>query len=110
VSAPGAPKGDIDVLFSAPSIPEQTVCYQVKRIKFGINQLRNATPGKLGFSSESEKERAIRLSPAVSPPNPGAADLVIVLYTGARCTRVADFMPYPDPAQRPLTAKVRVFT
>ncbi len=47
LSAPGAPKGDIDVLFSAPSLPEQAVSYQVKRIKFGINQLRNGTPGKL---------------------------------------------------------------
>jgi hypothetical protein len=46
-TAPGAPKGDIDVLFSAPSLPEQSVAYQIKRIKFGINQLRNGTPGKL---------------------------------------------------------------
>ena len=47
LSAPGAPKGDIDVLFSAPSLPEQAVSYQVKRIELGINQLRNGTPGKL---------------------------------------------------------------
>jgi hypothetical protein len=46
-TAPGAPKGDIDVLFSAPNLPEQSVAYQIKRIKFGINQLRNGTPGKL---------------------------------------------------------------
>jgi hypothetical protein len=46
-TAPGNPKGDIDVLFSAPNRPEQAVAYQIKRIKFGINQLRNGTPGKL---------------------------------------------------------------
>src|SRR5260221_14239421 len=46
-TAPGASKGDIDVLFSAPSLPEQSVAYQIKRIKFGINQLRNGTPSKL---------------------------------------------------------------
>lgn len=46
-SAPGAPKGDIDLLFCAPNIPEQSVAYQIKRIKLGINQLRNGTPGKL---------------------------------------------------------------
>jgi hypothetical protein len=46
-SAPGNTKGDIDVLFCAPGLPEQAVAYQVKRIKFGINQLRNGTPGKV---------------------------------------------------------------
>jgi hypothetical protein len=46
-SAPGAPRGDVDVLFCAPNLPEQAVAYQVKRIKFGISQLRNGTPGKL---------------------------------------------------------------
>ena len=46
-SAPGNPKGDIDVLFCAPELPEQAVAYQIKRIKFGINQLRNGTPSKL---------------------------------------------------------------
>jgi hypothetical protein len=46
-TAPGNPSGDIDVLFSAPNLPEQSVAYQIKRIKFGINQLRNGTPGKL---------------------------------------------------------------
>ena len=45
--APGDPKGDIDVLFCAPDLPEQAVAYQIKRIKFGINQLRNGTPSKL---------------------------------------------------------------
>jgi hypothetical protein len=45
--APGAPKGDIDVLFSAPNRPEQAVAYQIKRVKCGINQLRNGTLGKL---------------------------------------------------------------
>jgi hypothetical protein len=46
-TAPGNPKGDIDVLFSAPRLPEQAVAYQIKRIKCGINQLRNETFGKL---------------------------------------------------------------
>jgi hypothetical protein len=46
-TAPGAPRGDIDVLFSAPNLPEQAVAYQIKRIKLGIDQLRNGTPGKL---------------------------------------------------------------
>lgn len=47
-TAPGTPKGDIDVLRCAPRLPEQSVASQIKRIKFGINQLRNETPGKLG--------------------------------------------------------------
>lgn len=47
-SAPGNPKGDIDVLFCAPDLPQQAVAYQIKRVKFGINQLRNNTPSKLG--------------------------------------------------------------
>ena len=46
-TAPGNPKGDIDILFCAPNLPGQAVAYQVKRIKFGINQLRNGTLGKL---------------------------------------------------------------
>jgi hypothetical protein len=46
-SAPDNPKGDIDVLFCAPDLPHQAVAYQIKRIKFGINQLRNGTPSKL---------------------------------------------------------------
>jgi hypothetical protein len=46
-TAPGAPRGDIDVLFCASNLPEQAVAYQIKRIKFGVNQLRNGTPGKL---------------------------------------------------------------
>ncbi|MGO9085948.1 MAG: hypothetical protein ACLQBK_12030 [Candidatus Sulfotelmatobacter sp.] len=46
-TAPGNPKGDIDVLFCAPDFPEQAVAYQIKRIKLGVNQLRNGTPGKL---------------------------------------------------------------
>jgi hypothetical protein len=47
LSAPGAPRGDIDVLFIAPSLPEQAVAYQIKRVKCGINQLRNGRLGKL---------------------------------------------------------------
>jgi hypothetical protein len=46
-SAPGNPKGDIDVLLCAPDHPEQSVAYQVKRLKFGISQLRNGVPSKL---------------------------------------------------------------
>jgi hypothetical protein len=46
-SAPGNPKGDIDVLFSSPDLPHQAVAYQLKRVKVGINQLRNGTPSKL---------------------------------------------------------------
>lgn len=46
-SAPGNLKGDIDVLFCAPDLPQQAVAYQIKRIKLGINQLRNGTPSKL---------------------------------------------------------------
>jgi len=46
-TAPGNPKGDIDVLFCAPNLPGQAVAYQVKRIKFGISHLRNGTPSKL---------------------------------------------------------------
>jgi hypothetical protein len=45
--APGNPKGDIDVLFCAPGLPQQAVAHQIKRVKLGINQLRNGTPSKL---------------------------------------------------------------
>jgi hypothetical protein len=45
--APGNPKGDIDVLFRAPDLPQQAVAYQIKRVKCAINQLRNETFGKL---------------------------------------------------------------
>lgn len=46
-TAPGNPKGDIDVLFCAPDLPQHAVAYQIKRVKFGTNQLRNGTPSKL---------------------------------------------------------------
>ncbi len=46
-SAPGNPMGDIDVLFCAPDLPQQAVAYQIKRVKLGINQLREGTPSKL---------------------------------------------------------------
>jgi hypothetical protein len=46
-SAPGNLKGDIDVIFCAPDLPQQAVAYQIKRVKCGINQLRNGTLGKL---------------------------------------------------------------
>jgi hypothetical protein len=46
-SAPGNPKGDIDVLFCTPDLPQRAVAYQIKRVKCGIHQLRNGTLGKL---------------------------------------------------------------
>lgn len=46
-TAPGNFKGDIDVLRCVPDHPEQAVAYQLKRIKFGMDQLRNGTPTKL---------------------------------------------------------------
>jgi hypothetical protein len=46
-TAPGNFKGDIDVLRCAPDHPEQAVAYQLKRIKFGMDQLRNGKPTKL---------------------------------------------------------------
>ncbi len=46
-TAPGNFKGDIDVLRCAPDHPEQSVAYQLKRIKFGMDQIRNGTPTKL---------------------------------------------------------------
>jgi hypothetical protein len=55
-SAPGNPKGDIDVLFCAPDLPQQAVAYQIKRIKFGINQLRNGTPSKLAEFKELARQ------------------------------------------------------
>ena len=47
-TAPGNFQGDIDVLRCGPSLPEQAVAYQVKRIKFGIPALRpGGRPNKL---------------------------------------------------------------
>jgi hypothetical protein len=46
-TAPGKFRGDIDALLCAPDRPDQAVAYQVKRIKFGIDQLRNQKPTKL---------------------------------------------------------------
>jgi hypothetical protein len=46
-SAPGKFKGDIDVLRCAPDHPDQAVTYQLKRIKFGMDQIRNGKPTKL---------------------------------------------------------------
>ena len=46
-SAPGSPKGDIDVLFCDPVLPQQAVAYQIKRVKCGINHLRDGTFSKL---------------------------------------------------------------
>jgi len=46
-TAPGNFKGDIDVLRCAPDHPEKAVAYQLKRIKFGMDQIRNGMPTKL---------------------------------------------------------------
>ncbi len=46
-TAPGNAKGDIDVLFCAAGLPQRAVAYQIKRVKCGINHLRNGTLGKL---------------------------------------------------------------
>lgn len=46
-TAPGNFKGDIDVLRCALATPEKAVAYQLKRIKFGVDQIRNGTPTKL---------------------------------------------------------------
>jgi hypothetical protein len=46
-SAPGNFQGDIDALLCASDRPDHAIAYQVKRIKFGINQLRNGVPSKL---------------------------------------------------------------
>lgn len=55
-SAPGKFKGDIDVLRCAPDHPEQAVAYQLKRIKFGMNQIRNGTPTKLREYSKAAQQ------------------------------------------------------
>ena len=47
-TAPGHFLGDIDILLCAPDRPDQAVAFQVKRIKFGMSQLCNGTPSKLG--------------------------------------------------------------
>jgi hypothetical protein len=46
-TAPGAYKGDIDVLRCDPNQPERAVAYQFKRIKFGISHVRKGIPSKL---------------------------------------------------------------
>ena len=46
--APGNCKGDVDALFCLPENPEQTVAFEIKRIKFGIPALRpGGRPNKL---------------------------------------------------------------
>jgi hypothetical protein len=55
-SAPGKFKGDIDVLRCAPDHPERAVAYQLKRIKFGMNQIRNGTPTKLREYSKAAQQ------------------------------------------------------
>jgi hypothetical protein len=40
-------RGDADILLSGPGQHEQTVAYQVKRIKVGMSQLRYSAPSKL---------------------------------------------------------------
>jgi hypothetical protein len=46
-TAPGNYRGDIDVLLCDPDQPEHAVAYQIKRIKFGIDQIRVGRPNKL---------------------------------------------------------------
>jgi hypothetical protein len=55
-TAPGNWKGDIDALLCDPDHPEHAVAYQVKRIKFGINQLSNGTPSKLQAYEELARQ------------------------------------------------------
>jgi hypothetical protein len=44
---PGNYEGDIDILRCNPDHPERAVAYQVKRIKFGLSQVRHGVPSKL---------------------------------------------------------------
>jgi hypothetical protein len=48
-TAPGGPqfRGDIDVMLCGQDRFEETVAYQVKRVKVSLSQLRSKTPGKL---------------------------------------------------------------
>lgn len=46
-AAPGNYRGDIDALLCDPTQPHQAVAYQIKRVKFGINQVRTGMPSKL---------------------------------------------------------------
>jgi hypothetical protein len=48
-SAPGGPfRGDVDVLMCNLNHPERAVAVEVKRVKYGMSQLRKGTPSKLG--------------------------------------------------------------
>lgn len=46
-TAPGNYRGDIDVLLCDPDRAEHAVAYQIKRVKFGIDQIRAGKPNKL---------------------------------------------------------------
>ena len=61
-TAPGGRfRGDVDILLCAPGQPEKAVAYEVKRIKFGMSQLRKGKPSKLG-ELEKAKQQANRLA------------------------------------------------
>lgn len=57
-SAPGGPqfRGDIDVILCDPDHFEETVVYQVKRIKVGLSQVRSKAPAKLQDLKEAVRQ------------------------------------------------------
>lgn len=57
-TAPGglACKGDIDVMLCSQGRFEETVAYQVKRVKVSLSQLRAKTPGKLRDLKEAVRQ------------------------------------------------------
>jgi hypothetical protein len=59
--APGNFLGDVDVLLCPLSQPESATAISVKRIKFGVNAIRNGQPNKLQESKKAA-EQANRLA------------------------------------------------
>lgn len=56
-TAPGGSfRGDADILLRSADHPEQAVAYEVKRIKFGMSQLRNKAPSKLGEMEKAKQQ------------------------------------------------------
>lgn len=57
-SAPGGPqfRGDIDVILCDPNHFEETVVYEVKRIKVGLSQVRSKAPAKLQDLKEAVRQ------------------------------------------------------
>jgi hypothetical protein len=47
-TAPGACRGDVDILLAAPNHPELATAIQVKRVKYGAKAVRAGQPNKLG--------------------------------------------------------------